>query len=99
MRFHAPYLEWVKKRPSPRFDLAGFLSALLNARGAPTFLSLSWGPTRHDLPSARPSTELRATSEHVEGSLTLAPVATSDSLLGAHLGLCLMAAEGTLIHG
>jgi aspartate/methionine/tyrosine aminotransferase len=23
MRFHAPYLEWAKKRPSPRFDLAG----------------------------------------------------------------------------
>ncbi len=23
MRFHAPYLEWAKKRSSPRFDLAG----------------------------------------------------------------------------
>ena len=23
MRFHAPYLEWAKKRKSPRFDLAG----------------------------------------------------------------------------
>ena len=23
MRFHAPYLEWAKKRPSARFDLAG----------------------------------------------------------------------------
>jgi aspartate/methionine/tyrosine aminotransferase len=23
MRFHAPYLEWAKRRPSPRFDLAG----------------------------------------------------------------------------
>jgi len=23
MRFHAPYMEWAKKRPSPRFDLAG----------------------------------------------------------------------------
>jgi aspartate/methionine/tyrosine aminotransferase len=22
MRFHAPYMEWAKKRPSPRFDLA-----------------------------------------------------------------------------
>ena len=21
-RFHAPYLEWAKKRPTPRFDLA-----------------------------------------------------------------------------
>ena len=23
MRFHAPYMEWAKTRPSPRFDLAG----------------------------------------------------------------------------
>ena len=23
LRFHAPYMEWSKKRPSPRFDLAG----------------------------------------------------------------------------
>ena len=23
MRFHAPYMEWAKKRPVPRFDLAG----------------------------------------------------------------------------
>ena len=23
LRYHAPYLEWAKKRPSPRFDLAG----------------------------------------------------------------------------
>jgi aspartate/methionine/tyrosine aminotransferase len=23
MRFHAPYMEWAKKRPSPAFDLAG----------------------------------------------------------------------------
>ena len=23
MRFHAPYMEWAKKRPTPRFDLAG----------------------------------------------------------------------------
>jgi aspartate/methionine/tyrosine aminotransferase len=23
LRFHAPYLEWAKKRPSPKFDLAG----------------------------------------------------------------------------
>jgi aspartate/methionine/tyrosine aminotransferase len=23
MRFHAPYMEWAKKRPSPTFDLAG----------------------------------------------------------------------------
>ena len=22
LRFHAPYLEWAKARPSPRFDLA-----------------------------------------------------------------------------
>ena len=23
IRYHAPYMEWAKKRPSPTFDLAG----------------------------------------------------------------------------
>jgi aspartate/methionine/tyrosine aminotransferase len=44
MRFHAPYLEWAKKRPSPRFDLAG--SNILGCRiedieGAHDALNLS----------------------------------------------------------
>ena len=44
MRFHAPYMEWSKKRPAPRFDLAGsnvLACTLDDLDGAKDALSLS----------------------------------------------------------
>jgi aspartate/methionine/tyrosine aminotransferase len=49
VRFHAPYMEWAKSRPSPRFDLAG---------------SNVLGCSIDDLPGAREAIELTGQNEN-----------------------------------
>jgi aspartate/methionine/tyrosine aminotransferase len=83
MRFHAPYMEWAKKRPSPRFDLAGsnVLSCSLDdLEGARDALALSG----HNDNGYEPLVQAIATRYGVSP----ANVATANGAGGANFQVC-----------
>ena len=83
LRFHAPYMEWAKQRPSPRYDLA--ISNIL-------------GCTLDDLPGARDAIDFSGRNDNGYAPLTDAiaaryrvsreQVTTAQGTSGANLLVC-----------
>ncbi len=83
MRFHAPYMEWAKKRPSPRLDLAGsnVLSCSIDdLEGARDALALSG----HNDNGYEPLVQSIATRY----GMSPANVATANGAAGANFQVC-----------
>jgi aspartate/methionine/tyrosine aminotransferase len=83
MRFHAPYMEWAKKRPSPRFDLAGsnvLTCSIDDIDGARDALALSG----HNDNGYEPLVQAIATRY----GASPANVATANGAAGANFQVC-----------
>jgi len=83
LRFHAPYMEWAKHRPSPRFDLAGsnvLGCSLDDLPGAREALALSG----HNEEGYGPLVEAIASRYGVDG----AQVTTAQGTSGANFIVC-----------